>query len=400
MPIRMNNMGSGNTLAALEKAKQEGVKWQQPALYGQNYSNNYNAAVQGGVGIGNSMASAYGSQAGAAANLGNSMAQERGAAASARGMAEAARQGAIGNIGSAALGAYGSTAGSALGAWATNQTAYNKALSDMAAANQAAMSQFGQSRNSALAGLGASYAAAGAGMGAASGLGAMGGGYPGNDFLAMGPDGEVASGFYGGYGGGGGGQLDMSRYSDPAFAGMDRSLSAVAGSDIPNRLDASAREGYGRLDRQHMTSRGMPSAMMGQALSGLMTLGDQSLNETRGGMDQFYDRQAFGDYSPYLNSANAGYGQSMGALSGLYGEMGDQFGSTNRQLGSMWDKSMGREFGGGASNGASSPYGQNIGGFYYPAGTPLHLLRQQESGGSSKARGQGGLPSMYRGGRA
>ena len=93
MPIRMQNMGAGNTLAALEKAKQEGVKWQQPALYGQNYANNYNSAVQGGVGIGNSMASAYGAQAGAAANLGNAASQERGAAAGARGMAEAAQIG-------------------------------------------------------------------------------------------------------------------------------------------------------------------------------------------------------------------------------------------------------------------------------------------------------------------
>ncbi len=380
MPIRSQFFGGGNALANLEKAKQEGVKWQQPAQYGQNYASLYNSASQAGAGIGNSMANAYGSQAGAMGNLGAAAASERGAAAGARGMAEAARQGAISNIGSAALGAYGSAAGNAMGAWATNQTAYNKALSDMVAAGQASMGQYGQSRNQALAGLGASYGATGAGFGAASGIGGMGG-YPGAGFEAMGPDGEVASGYYGGMYGGGGGAVDMSQYASPAFAGMDRSQAAIMGGDIPNRLDAGMREGLGRLDTQHYTSRGMPSAMMGQALSGLLSLGEQGLRDARGGMSQFYANESFGDYSPYTDAANAGYGGAMGALGGLYGSMSDQYGSASRGMDKLWRDSMGQaDWGGGRTNTAVNPNGVTIGGNYYPAGMPRHMITQDTAG--------------------
>jgi len=371
-------MGGGNVLANLEKAKQEGVKWQQPAMYGQNYANLYGSAAQAGAGIGNAMANAYGSQAGAMGNLGTAMAGERGAAAGARGMAEAARQAAVGNIGSAALGAYGSTAGNALGAWATNQTAYNKALSDIVAANQASMSQYGQSRNQALAGLGASYGATGAGLGAASGFGAGGG--PGGGFSAMGPEGEVAGGFYGGFGGGG--QLDMSRYAGPAFAGLDRALGAVAGSDIQDRLGAGFREGGGRLDNQHYSSRGQPASMMGQALAGLLTLGEQGLRDARGGMRQFYDSESFGDYSPYANSANAGFGGAMGALGGLYDSMGQQFNQTGGRLDKLWGDSMGQvPWGGNRGGRATDPRGVFYNGAYYPAGMPLQAISPETPSG-------------------
>lgn len=378
MPIRSQIFGGGNVLANLEKAKQEGVKWQQPAQYGQNYADLYRSASQAGAGIGNSMANAYGSQAGAMGNLGTAMASERGAASGARGMAEAARQGAVANIGSAALGAYGSAAGNAMGAWATNQTAYNKALSDMVAANQASMGQYGQSRNQALAGLGASYGATGAGLGAASGVGGMGG--MGGGFEALGPDGEVASGYYGmpSYGGG---QLDMSQYAAPAFAGLDRATNAVIGSDIQDRLGAGMREGLGRLDAQHYTSRSQPSAMMGQALAGLLTLGEQGLRDARSGMSQFYDNESFGDYSPYANSVNAGYGGAMGALGGLYDRMGSQYSSASQGMDRLWRDSMGKaDWGGGGRNTAVAPGGVFAGGNYYPAGLPRHMIPSASAG--------------------
>lgn len=400
MPIRSQVFGGGNALASLEKAKQEGIKWQQPAQYGQNYADLYRSASQAGSGLGNAMANAYGSQAGAMGSLGSAMASERGAASGARGMAEAARQGALSNLGSAALGAYGSAAGNAMGAWATNQTAYNKALSDMAAANQYAMSQYGQSRNQALTGLGASYAAAGAGLGAASGLGSMGGGMGAGDFSLMGPEGEVASGYYGSPYAGGGGQLDMSQYAAPAFAGLGRSLDAVIGADIQNRLDAGAREGYGRLDAQHYTSRGEPTRMMGQALSGLMSLADRGAAETRSGMDQFYGSESFGDYSPYTRSVNAGFGGTMGALGGLYDTIGEQYGTAGGQLRDLWKGSLGREqWGTGQSQAAVSPRGVSIGGYYYPAGAPRGRMGVEDANTlpSGKRIGvQGTLPSRRR----
>ena len=179
-----------------------GTLYQQLPGYGANYSGGYGSYTQGLGGLANAGANAYGSQAGALSGLASSIASERGSANTAKGMAEAARQGAVGNMGSAALGAYGSAAGSAMGAWASNQTAYNKALSDMNAANQAAVSGYGSSRNQALAGLGDSYVKAGTGLAAAnaigSAMGGMGGG-GGSSFQATGPDGSpIASGSYGG----------------------------------------------------------------------------------------------------------------------------------------------------------------------------------------------------------
>jgi len=333
-----------------------GTLYQQLPGFGANYSGGYGSYAQGLGGLANAGANAYGSQAGALSGLASSIASERGSANTAKGMAEAARQGSIGNMGSAALGAYGSAAGSAMGAWASNQTAYSKALSDMNAANQAAVSGYGSSRNQALAGLGDSYVKAGTGMAAANAIGGamggMGGGYGGSNFQATGPDGSpIASGSYGAYapsyGGGGYDPSALSGLSSRAFAGLDNSFNAVRSNDTANRIDANSLGGMNRLDAQHYSSRGQPSMLLGQTLGGLQSLGNQNLGASMQGMDQFYANDRTADYSPILNSINQGYGMQNANLGAYRGDMGTGFNANRGDLNNLWNRgSVGGAMGG------------------------------------------------------
>lgn len=395
-----------------------GVLWQQPAQYGQNYVGGYGAYQQGLGSLGQSMAGAYGSQAGALAGLANAAASERsarqgavgsaesarqnavqgianayaadrGARSTANSAAEAARQQAMGNIGSSALGAYGSAAGAALGAWATNQTAYNKAVADMMAANQSAMSQFGTSRNQALGNIAGSYGAAAQGLGAAAatpntsfsmGAGGMfgGGGVPDADFEAYGPDGMIASSTGPSYSSGGGSGGDMSlaggKYvnpemfasvAGPTYAGLAASLGALDSGGYADRMSAANAASRGQLDRQHYSSRGQPSQMLGQALGGLLTLGDQSIGAASSGMDQYYRSNSPANYGQFLresgagmnqfygndrpmdmsglaSSVNGGYGDALRGLTSMQGGMTQGFGQTNANLNNLWKQSLGK----------------------------------------------------------
>jgi hypothetical protein len=347
--------GFGNTP---QEAATKQVKAAQPGVFGQNYTGAYGGYGQALTGLANAGASAYGAQAGAMGNIANAQAQERGARNSATGMAEAARQGAIGNMGSAALGAYGSAAGSALGAWASNQTAYNKALADMMAANQAAVSQFGQSRNQALAGVGDSYSKAGTGLGASSVAGNLnfnmsgGGSSYAPDYSAYGLDGLLAQGGYGG-------QMNMDPMSisatrtttpgqldqivNPTFGGLNATLASLNSDAIPQQLAYGNADAMGRLDAQHSTSRGQPSQMLGQALSGLLTLGSQNLGESGRGMSQFYASDSPSDYSGYAQSVNGGYQDFMRGNLGMQQGLDQGYANVGNQLGQLWKNSLGNK---------------------------------------------------------
>lgn len=405
-----------------QSMQNQGILWQQPSQYGQNYVGGYGAYTQGMGSLGQSMSGAYGSQAGALAGLANAAAGERSARSGAAGSAESARQGAVqgiaqayaadrgarssansaaeaarqqslGNIGSSALGAYGSTAGSALGAWAANQTAYNKSVSDMMAANQAAMSQYGTSRNQALGNIAGSYGVAAQGLGqagatpstsfsmGAGGFGSGGGGYGDTGFTATGMGGEpIASStgpsYYGG-GGGMGGDMALSggKYVDPkmfgsvvdpTFRGLDASLQSLDGGGYADRMSGAYSAAANQLDRQHYSSRGQPSQMLGQALGGLMSLGNQSIGAANRGMDQYYDSYSPANYGQFLgssaggmnqfydsdspmnmsglaNSINGGYGDALRGLTGMQGGMTQGFNQTNSNLSDLWKKSLGQQ---------------------------------------------------------
>lgn len=242
-------------------ASQGGIIEAELAAKGQVGAAQAGAVGQAAAAQGNADMGRYG----AMGNVATAMANERSSAYTAAAMAEAARQAAVGNIGSAGLGAAGSAAGSAMGAWGQNQAAYKQALAGMSNGGIGGMAAFGIS----------------------------GGGAPGGDFWATGPGGPVASGNYGGGGapGGGGG----AGYGD---------------------MLGFARENIGRLDAEHYSSRGMPSQMLDQTFSGLGNLANQAYAQNSQGMNQFYgfaqDPANKGDYSGVL----AGLGRSGGSSGG------------------------------------------------------------------------------------
>ena len=294
------------------------------------------------AGFANAFANVYGGYAGGLSSAAQAMANERGSFYGANAMAEAARQGAVSNMGSSALGAYGSASNAAQGAWAANQQAYNKAASDMHVANQGAMSNYGVSRNNALGGLGSSYADMTGRLAGADAVSNMsfgmggGGGGGGGGFSASGPGGQIASGSYGGGGDGGfsmsgggsrGSGGSLGSLAGQGYGGLNQLQGNLMAQDITGRMDAGAAAGRGQIDAQHYSSREMPKEMLGQTLSGLMTLGDQGYRASSGGMNQFYatqnDPRNRADFSSVLNGLGAGYR------------------NTGSQIDTLWDKSLG-----------------------------------------------------------
>lgn len=342
---------------------------QQPAAFadtlGKNYGNYAQASqgyFQGLAGLGSSQANNYAAYAGGLGNLAQAQANANNnnqlLNTGYNSMAEAARQGALANLGSAALGAYGSASGSALGAWAQNQSAYNKMLSDLGSANQAGLSQLGQSRNAALGGLGAAYSRSGVGMAVADALGGMDfGGGGGSGFQATGTDGEIASGSYGGSGGGRGSRSSaLSGISDRMFGGLDATRGDLNSTDIQDRMDANYANTLGMANYQHMTSRDMPSQMLGQTLSGLMSLNKFNAGESSRGMDQYYANVTPISTRPgneiavndVLSGLTYGYRDSSDRLGGIQSQMGSGWNDTTRGLNAandsvadMWDSSIG-----------------------------------------------------------
>jgi hypothetical protein len=287
----------------------------------------------------NTLANNYGNYSAGLSSLAQAQANERSNWYGANAMAEAARQGAMGNIGSSLLGAYGGIGNSALAAWAQNQTAYNKAASEMHTANQMGMSQYGQSRNSALGQLGSAYGDVSRGLGGAAAVGdlsanfggSMGGG-GGSGLSASGPEGGIASGSYGGAGIGGDGFYgSITRSADNSmlpmvaggvFGGMGQVNNSLMDKDLPNRLDRGADLGRAQIDNQHYSSRMMPSMMMGQAAGDLMGMGAMSFGNSGRGMDQFYEAQNDprnrANFDGVLSGLNSGFSTTRGDIRGLY----------------------------------------------------------------------------------
>jgi hypothetical protein len=294
---------------------------------------------------------------------------ERGNLYGANAMAEAARMGALGNLGSASIGAFGSASNSAMDAWARNQQAYNQAAAGMHMATQSGLGNAASAASAAGGNIGAAQAMATGNVGAAqaaaqgnvlaaranaagqlgraqmigNALGGLGLGGVGGSFSAGGPGGPIASGNYSGSpqgsmtGVGGGGPVDWGgevSMGGPSFAGQG----GGGGGDMGMAQQAEA--GRAQLDRQHMSSRDMPKQFMDSALSGLRELGTEGYSQIGRGMDQFYGAQGrAGD-------------QFMGALGGLSGGATGGFKQTQADLrsgmmntaggiNSLFDRSLG-----------------------------------------------------------
>jgi hypothetical protein len=285
--------GAGVASGNQALGQMQSTLYQQPANFANAFSNNYAA------------------QAGALGNMANAAANERGNMYGAMGMAEAARMGALGNIGSAGLGAFGSASNAAMDAWARNQQAYNQSLAGMQMANQNTLGTLGASRNQALGGLGGAIAA----------TGLMGGAPVGGQFAAGGGGGPVADGSFFGDGGGGDGG------GAAALAGLGGLQNNLMSPDILSAAMQGNDSGMNRLDQQHYSSRDMPSNMLGQSLSGLMTLTDMNSRNIGSGMDQFYAAQS----------------QDGGSrLDGMLSSLNSGFGAANQNVQSMWDNSLGK----------------------------------------------------------
>jgi hypothetical protein len=80
-----------------------------------------------------------------------------------------------------------------------------------------------------------------------------------------------------------------------------------------------------RLNAQHYSSRGMPSQMLGQTLSGLLTMGRDAYGQISGGMNQYYGTQN--------NPANrVNYGGILGQLASGYQDSSRNIGGAQRDL--------------------------------------------------------------------
>lgn len=326
----------------------------QPAFAGA-ISQNYGNFAQAMAGMGNAYGNAFGAYGAGLGSVANARANEASARYGANAMAEAARQAGAGNIGAAALGAYGSAANGAFAAWGANQNAYNQAAASMHNANQQGLSQYGQSRNQALAGLGNAYGSLGKGQMAANAMGNFNmnfGGAPagggGGGFTATGPGGPIASGSYGASpGGGGGGSFtgSFSRQSSPsagapeAYAGLNDLQANLMAGDITQGLNYGAAAGRDQLDRQHYSSRGMPSQMLDQTLGGLMRLGQGAYQAGTDGMNQFYANTQMDErpYTGILDSLTRGYGDATQNMRGVQGDIRSGYETANDGVQGMLD---------------------------------------------------------------
>jgi len=180
----------------------------------------------------------------------------------------------------------------------------------------------------------------------------LGGG--GGGFSATGPGGQIASGSYGGGGGGGGvsGGGGFSASAPEAYAGLDGLQRNLMAGDISGSLNNNYAQAMRQLADQHSSSRVMPSQMLGQTLSGLLTMGRDAYGQIAGGMNQFYDTQnnpanraQFGDI---LRGLNAGYGSTARDINDYAGSLGAGYQTANANIGSvapalqnLWNSSTG-----------------------------------------------------------
>jgi hypothetical protein len=370
-----NYVNPGVAAAVLPEAqKTDQVMATQPAAFAEQRQKNYGNFVQSQngyqqalAGLGNAYAGNYGAYASGLGNVAQAQANAMNNQNAREGfysMGEAARQGAIGNMGSAALGAFGGASNAAQQAWAQNQMAYNKAMSDLGAANQTGLSQLGQSRNNAIGSLGNSYAKAGLGFGIASSLPGLfggGGGGGGGGFEATGPDGQISSGSYdSGSSGGSSAPRQNSALSgmlDRTMAGLDAVRGDLNSTDIADRLDRNYAGGVNTLTGQHMSSREMPSQMLGQTLSGLYGLNAMNLDASNRGMQDYYaapvpttNQPTPIDVRGVLSGLTYGYADSANRLGGVQSQMGSgwndnksAYGDSSRAIDSIFDRTIAQD---------------------------------------------------------
>jgi hypothetical protein len=332
--------------------------YKQPGVFAGALSNNYGSYAGGLAETGKSFANAFNAYGAGMGSIATARANENSARYGANAMAEAARQAGLASVGSAALGAYGSASNSALNAWAANQQAYNRSAADMHTANAQGMSNYGVSRNNALGAMSGSYGDIGKAQVGASALSNLNfsmsdgsGGSGGGGFSATGPGGSIASGSYGGGGSGGGMNFagSSSRSSagmgaGQALTGLGRLRDAVTSSDIPDRMDRLGADGRRQLDDQHYSSREMPSQMLGQTLSGLMTLQAPAYGQSAAGMNQFYANTQPNEraYESMLGQLGGGFNQAGRQIGGVQRDLGGGFNTANQGVRGMWDDSLGR----------------------------------------------------------
>lgn len=343
--------------AAQAQAMQNAILFQQPGVFANAFGNAYDAYA-GGLG------GAFNAYAGGLGSMANAMANERSNLYGANAMAETARMGALGNLGSAALGAYGSSSNAAMDAWARNQMAYNSAASNMHMANQSGLSNYGAANANAQGNAAAAQASAAGAIGAAranamgqigsrqvvanalGGLG-LGGGGVGGSFTAGGVGGPIADGGFSGLGfgpavgGGGGGGGGTLRESDVFGGGGYGGGGGISDPGVLRGLQDNARAGRDQIDRQHYSSRNMPSDMMGQSLNGLLALTGQSQGAIGAGMNQFYgNQQRAGDQS--MSRFDALRGGLTSGFDDTRTGLRSGFDRVGNQIQGMWDGSLGR----------------------------------------------------------
>jgi hypothetical protein len=216
------------------------------------------------------------------------------------------------------------------------------------------MSNYGVSRNNAMGTMSGAYGDIGKAQIAADALAGLnfsmgGGGGGGGGFSATGPSGSIASGSYGGGGGGMNFSGSASRSSsgaggEQALAGLGSLRDSAMDPDMPNRMDRLGEIGRRQLDDQHYSSRGMPSQMLGQTLSGLMTLQAPAYGQSAAGMNQFYNNSRPNDsaYQSMLGALQGGFNQAGQQIGGVQRDIGGGFSTANRGVRGMFDDTLGR----------------------------------------------------------
>lgn len=311
-----------------------------------SYNKGYGSYNQAMAGLGNSYAQNYGAMAGGIGQLANALgntwnnAQANNPYASS---AEAARQMAIGQLGSAALGAYGNIGVAGMDAWARNQNGYQQALAGMTSANQAAVSGLGGARYGALSNLGGAAAKYGIGQEVA---GAIPGMFSEGDYSAYSPG---SGGGTGSSGGAGWGALDALRQD----INSSRELDA---------LGSGLSAGMGSLNYDQAIARNYPRQQINDSFGHLMSINRMNLDESSRGMDQFYE-----NYGPYqgvqtregqtiptgslLGALTGGYADSSGRITGVQDDMrsgfsgaSDAYGAARQEVADLYRNSIGNMF--------------------------------------------------------
>jgi hypothetical protein len=131
---------------------------------------------------------------------------------------------------------------------------------------------------------------------------------------------------------------------EQALAGLGSLRDSAMDPDMPNRMDRLGEIGRRQLDDQHYSSRGMPSQMLGQTLSGLMTLQAPAYGQSAAGMNQFYANSQPNDsaYQSMLGSLQGGFNQAGRQIGGVQRDLGGGFNTANRGVRGMFDDSLGR----------------------------------------------------------